>query len=333
MLEKLSSTGEFVGNNNYSQQQVEQAREVLNTILSFSQSSLDKIEFYNGDAKKDITNNTSIILEAMSSNSPIEMLLPAFPAKSPNRNKTISHLPDLGEYLGLKRLNLLCEEILYKYDGGAQITICSDGRVFGDIVNVSDTMVNEYNASIRQMIDKHNFTNLKIFTLDDHFDIKDFQKMRDDLRKKYGQSLDTIRQQVLSDKHEKSLFNGLHKFVFEDIIFGYGDASRNKIRKLSKEITYQVIQSSHAWSSLVASIFPKTIRLSIHPYAIGSGKISISLVPSASRWATPWHNVVLKDKLGYRLVKKHEAIEEGAQLIEDEYGYKYFACQTIIATQ
>jgi pyoverdine/dityrosine biosynthesis protein Dit1 len=333
MLEKVSSVGKLISNNNYSQQQMEQAHEVLSVILKFSQGNLSKIKLRNSDAKKDITNNTSIILEAMSTNSPIGMLLPAFPAKSPNRNKTISHLPDLGEYLGLKRLNSLCEKILHKYDGGAQITICSDGRVFGDIVNVSDAKVNEYNEYIRQMIDKHNFTNLKIFTLDDHFDIKDFQEMRDDLRKKYGQSLDTIRQQVLNNEHEKNLFNGLHKFIFEDLIFSYGSASRSKIRKLSKEITYQVIQSSHAWSSLVTSIFPKTIRLSIHPYSIGSGKISISLVPSGSRWATPWHNVVLKDKLGYRLVKKYEAIEEGAQLIEDEYGYKYFACQTIIAAQ
>jgi pyoverdine/dityrosine biosynthesis protein Dit1 len=64
----------------------------------------------------------------------IELILPAFPAKSANRRKTLGILPDLGEYLGLARLQDLCDQIRAVYAPGAHVTICSDGRVFSDLV-------------------------------------------------------------------------------------------------------------------------------------------------------------------------------------------------------
>ncbi|OGT37813.1 MAG: hypothetical protein A3F11_10555 [Gammaproteobacteria bacterium RIFCSPHIGHO2_12_FULL_37_14] len=42
---------------------------------------------------------------------PITFILPAFPAKSPNFEKTAGNLPDLGERLSLCLLNKICKEI------------------------------------------------------------------------------------------------------------------------------------------------------------------------------------------------------------------------------
>lgn len=67
---------------------------------------------------------------------PIRMVLPAFPAKSPSRDKTLSHLPDHGEELALRNLNELCKRIGQIYEPGARIVICSDGRVFADVVRI-----------------------------------------------------------------------------------------------------------------------------------------------------------------------------------------------------
>ncbi len=77
------------------------------------------------------------LLPAVAARRPLELILPAFPAKSSNRAKTLGDLPDLGEQLGLARLQELCDEIRAVYAPGASVTICSDGRVFSDLVGVS----------------------------------------------------------------------------------------------------------------------------------------------------------------------------------------------------
>ena len=64
-------------------------------------------------------------------NEPVQMVLPAFPFKSPNRkDKTLGHLPDLGEEIGLQHLNGLCESIAEIYKPAANIVITSDGLVY-----------------------------------------------------------------------------------------------------------------------------------------------------------------------------------------------------------
>ena len=64
-------------------------------------------------------------------NEPVQMVLPAFPFKSPNRkDKTLGSLPDLGEELALQHLNGLCESITEIYEHGAKVVITSDGLVY-----------------------------------------------------------------------------------------------------------------------------------------------------------------------------------------------------------
>jgi pyoverdine/dityrosine biosynthesis protein Dit1 len=61
---------------------------------------------------------------------PVSMLLPAFPWKNPNTDKVLSSHPDLGEELGLARLNHLCEEIEKVYPYRAYVTLVADGPVY-----------------------------------------------------------------------------------------------------------------------------------------------------------------------------------------------------------
>src|SRR5690606_32250340 len=99
--------------------------------------------------------------------------------------------------------------------------------------------------------------------------------------------------------------------------------SKNRLHKQSKEIAYQVIQRSRAWDNLLAHVFSQTLRLSIHPYPLTHHKFGIELVRAQDRWATPWHNVVLKIKDSYQLVKRIEALRQGAKLkmFAGEYAY------------
>jgi pyoverdine/dityrosine biosynthesis protein Dit1 len=65
--------------------------------------------------------------------------------------------------------------------------------------------------------------------------------------------------------------------------------------------------------------FPKAIRLSIHPQPCGSEKLGIQFLPATNCWATPWHNVLLKNKHHWQLIKRIDAEQLGAKLAHDHY--------------
>lgn len=72
-----------------------------------------------------------IVAGHVKNNAPIKLVLPAFPAKSPNRvNKVLGALPDLGEELALAHLDGMCKAIAEFYGPGAEVHIASDGIVY-----------------------------------------------------------------------------------------------------------------------------------------------------------------------------------------------------------
>ena len=119
------------------------------------------------------------------------------------------------------------------------------------------------------------------------------------------------------------MFNGVHRFIKDDMSFMALYESRNQLARQSKEIAYQVIQRSRAWDKLLEHAFPNTLRLSIHPYPLEHHKFGVELVKGHDRWATPWHNVALKIKDSFQLVKRIEALRMGAKVkfFEGEYAY------------
>ena len=70
----------------------------INVLSEDSQQKLNPVHF-------------DRILNYIQLNQTIEMVLPAFPAKSSNPEKTMGNLPDMGEVLALKFLQTLCEKI------------------------------------------------------------------------------------------------------------------------------------------------------------------------------------------------------------------------------
>lgn len=238
----------------------------------------------------------------------IEFVLPAFPAKSPNRLKTVSPLPDLGEELALTELNQLCTQINKIYSAGSKITICSDGRVFNDLLSVSDNDVTDYQAEIKTIIKKKSLLNLFTYNMEKHYQSDKFIKTRQLLLDEFGESTENLKNKIQNLPENKNIFNGIHRFVYEDLLSINKDFSKNKLRHYAKLLTYLVIQRSDAWSNLIKANFPKAIRLSIHPQICGSDKIGIMLLKSNNCWATPWHRVTLQtDKNDYELITRSQA--------------------------
>lgn len=252
-------------------------------------------------------------------------VLPAFPAKSSNRCKTIGPLPDAAELLGLKNLQETCEEIASLYAPGARVVVCSDGHVFSDLVGVNDDDVTLYTESISNMIREQKYHRIDIFTTKHAFPhSQNFVHMRSMLVDQCGQDLSSLRQAVVDNVYTRSKFNGIHRFIFEDTLARNSSASRNRIREESKLIAYQVVQRSDSWGGCIAKHFPGAMRLSIHPQPEMSVRIGFQLVVSADNWATPWHNAAILEENGFRLIKRKDAEEKRAS-VDFLFGkYPYF---------
>lgn len=246
---------------------------------------------------------------------PVHFVLPAFPAKSANRSKTLGPLPDLAERLSLESLQSFCDYVRHYYEPGARITVCSDGHVFADLVGVSDQDVTDYRTELEQLLQAIGADAIGTYGLEDAFDTGDYPEQRAVLTERYAQSVPDIRARVLQDATAKSLFGGIHRFLFEDQWARSEGRSRNSVREETKSLAYQVIQRSDAWSSLVEEFFPEALRLSIHPQDSHAQKIGIHMMRTRDNWLTPWHGVALDSGDGIRLVKRYEAEKLGATLV------------------
>lgn len=265
---------------------------------------------------------------------PIQFVILAFPAKSPNPRKVLGPLPDLGELLSIEFLQSFCEEISRLHPPGARIVVASDGHVFGDLVGVSDEQVTAYRTELAAMIEQSGARNLALYALDDAFPpddrpadlpdrmpdrvpdrMPDHSALRERLVSGYALPLEEIRRLVRTDADRRALFNGLHRFVFEDRTGMAHGMSRNQLRQHCKQVAYSVMQRSDAWSSLVAERFPAALRLSIHPQRCHSRKIGFQLLQTAENWFTPWHAVPLDDGSMVRLVRKSTAERLSATLV------------------
>lgn len=268
------------------------------------------------------------ITKAIENGAPIFFVLPAFPGKSPNPAKVLGHRPDLAERLALQFLHRLAGRIQRIYAPGAKILLCSDGRVFSDVVGLRESDVSEYQREIDETIASLGLTNLATFHLDQWSAQADFPELRRDLMKRFGTPLELLREKVVrggkpaalpEEEDAHRMYCGITRFLVEDSISPHQTKSRTQIQKDCKARAYEVILRSNAWSALLAERFPEAVRLSIHPQACGSQKLGLRLVGEES-WITPWHGVALKTGAGFTLVKRHEAEALGARLVEDANG-------------
>lgn len=250
---------------------------------------------------------------------PVHMVLPAFPAKSPSLRKVLGPLPDLAEALSLNALERLCARIAAIHPAGARLTICSDGHVFGPTIGVSDPVIDRYQAAIRAMVAHRDLDHLDAFCLCDCTSLlagsAGHDARRAALLAQHGQSLDDIRTGLMRSEDGLRQLRGIIRFMAEDDWRADDARSATQVQREAKARAYQVVQRSLAWGSLLQAVFPRSVRLSIHPQARGSDKLGIHMLPTADAWLTPWHAVAVD--LGDRavLMKRHQAESQGARLI------------------
>ncbi len=100
----------------------------------------------------------------------------------------------MGEKLALQTINRFAESVKTVHQPGARVLIVSDGRVFSDLVGVSDENVTNYQRIIRSL---HTGENICWIGLEDFFPNS---KSHDDLRSKfmtlYGKPNEIIEKKI-----------------------------------------------------------------------------------------------------------------------------------------
>ena len=242
----------------------------------------------------------------------IDLVLPAFPVKSPNPAKVLGVLPDLAEEHALRFLRSLADRIGELHPAGARVLICSDGRVFSDLIGVSDEVVSAYRAELDRMIARVGGGRLGQFCLDDVAAGRSPEEMRAELVRRYGQPVERIRAEVRAGGPLLGMYRGITRFLVEDQSVPGRTESRAALQRRCRERAYGVISRSNAWSNLLAEHFPDAVRLSIHPQPCGSAKLGVLLADTSDTWLTPWHSVAVQDGARIRLMKRADAEAAGA---------------------
>jgi len=320
----LSKTDQLIQNGFHlegSEEVNQTARNILRCIFHYRRLQ----EGVTDGGEADFAPHLPRVRRAIALHEPIALLLPAFPAKSPSPAKVMGVLPDMAEEIALHRLETLCEEIGAIYPAGARVVICSDGHVFSDLVGVPDDTVTNYGIAIKNLIASLNLSHIDTFNMSDIFDGSSDAERREHLVKFYADSPEEIKARVQAHEQQHKIFNGIHRFLFEDTCGVTPEISRTQIRRETKERAYSVVARSEAWGRLLSECFPLGLRLSIHPQPRLSDKIGILLGPANDVWLTPWHGVALETERGFRLVPRHEAEALGAQIIYREGKPSYFS--------
>ena len=143
----------------------------------------------------------------------------------------------------------VCVELKPLYAPGARISICSDGRVFSDLVGVSDEDVSNYATELKRIIKRVEARSLDFFCMEDLFDVEDHIAMRQQLINHYCDSLSAIETRIHKFEHHRELFNGIQRFLFEDRVAMDSGKSRTQIRNDCKDLAYAVIQRSDGWAT------------------------------------------------------------------------------------
>ncbi|WP_367127983.1 L-tyrosine/L-tryptophan isonitrile synthase family protein [Saccharothrix sp. HUAS TT1] len=247
----------------------------------------------------------------------IPMLLPAFPAKSPNPDKVLGHLPDLAEELSIAFLEALCARVRAVYPPGARLIICSDGRVFNDLVRIPDPHVSDYQREMHDLLRRLGAEHIGLYSLDDVYPDADPAQMRRKLWADHAPDMAALREEVRGGGPVLGLYRGITRFLFEDAKTPGFRGSNATLQRESRQRAYEVIGRSQAWGNLLAVIHPDAVRLSIHPQPCGHEKFGIFLQHDGDedRWLTPWHAVAVEQRGRFRLMKHRAAKEAGGRLV------------------
>ena len=245
----------------------------------------------------------------------IRFVLPAFPCKSGNPKKVLSPLPDMAEKLCLQRLDDFAKAVAQIYPKGCDMMIISDGRVFSDLVDVSDELVNEYRTKLMEMA--RDLKNVSFYSLDDSLTISSPEEARLKLMAAYGSDLSWVEERLERDEDFTQVYIGFKRFMQRDLMLP-PETTKTKRIALAASTAKMMCLRNEAYSNFTTDLFPHHVRLSIHQHS-NIRKFSVKMMEGKPMPRTPWHSVAVKIEGKFVLMNKEDAIEMGAKQVEDYF--------------
>ncbi|WP_327065128.1 isocyanide synthase family protein [Kitasatospora sp. NBC_01250] len=247
---------------------------------------------------------------------PIVFTLPGFPCKSPSPAKVLGHLPDEGERRSLGFLDELCAAVQRAYPPGARTVICSDGHIFGDLIQVPDRHIDAYADELAAMIRRERLDRLSVFDLRDVLGDLSHDEKRAAVHARYAPTVEELRAELRTDEATLALYRGITRFLTEDTV-GF-EGTRSALQRDCRRRAYGVLQRSRAWGALIAEHHPRAVRLSIHPQPPGAAKFGLRLLDTTDTWTTPWHAAAVHRAGGrWELMHRSDAERFGRLVLRD----------------
>ncbi|EFQ36782.1 pyoverdine/dityrosine biosynthesis protein, partial [Colletotrichum graminicola M1.001] len=253
---------------------------------------------------------------------PVSLLLPAFPWKSPNPQKTLSKSPDLGEELGLRFITGTSRD--------RSARACSDsGLTHSDLLGYPDEDVFSYGQELRDMACENGLTSISFMRLIDVLGLNDGNAIskevflsiaptcRRELEKGFLDPNFNIEREIKDHPDTALTYRGFVKGAYDDLRWGPNipeavksneDMYQAEARRVGEQMTRRLIVrnrtsiarrpltdtcTQQAYERALEFRFPDSIRISIHP-STGTSKFSIPLIPQPDCFGlTPWHSCVL----------------------------------------
>lgn len=283
----------------------------------------------------------------VSKQEPVNMVVPAYPFKSPNRDeKVLGPDPDVGERMSLEHFNSMGACIQQIYPPGGYVTIVSDGCCYNDLLGVSDEEVFRYAEGLHRIVDR---LGLKHIKFSDPFDLIEGRhnvpvteeeyasrigELKDYLFRSYHPDGYDFDEELSKDPNAALTYRGYIRFLMSDLalFFKERQMSKNAIKKHCSTVARSMIKRGKAFSALVARASPLHVRLSIHA-SDNTGKLSVALLPH-KRYSTfpvtPWHNTPYLDTTSVSLSLSRKPTDGATpyRLCQDELGL-HFLCADV----
>ncbi|XP_002989861.2 spore wall maturation protein DIT1 [Selaginella moellendorffii] len=290
-------------------------------------------------------------------NVPLEFVLPAFPIKSCNPDKTLGKCPDKAEELAIHSMKIVADLIKAVYAPGVHYNVVSDGHVFSDLVGSDDAAVDSYGEMFWEMAHSLypglvSFFRLDEFLLDNHSEdsitklisnttvehpvgtelTANAENARRALMCLFGCDESTVTKEIKEDPETRNLYRGFSRFMLEDLYEHKSCKnlpSKSAKKKLCSRVAFLMILRNRAYSAMVEWLFPLQLRISIHPHPNRGPKYGINVIHSSLVAAqrsseeknfhipTPWHNAVVERADG-KFMLLHSKVIRGSESLGEQ---------------
>ncbi|KKY17697.1 putative pyoverdine dityrosine biosynthesis [Phaeomoniella chlamydospora] len=299
--------------------------DIASRIMSIIQSYGQNEENETGDTWLGRFKFEPRVRKAVDAGIPVPLVLPAFPWKSVNKQeKVLGALPDLGEVLGLGRLNNLCEDIQQIYPPGARVTITSDGLVYNDLLGISDEEVFNYGAALRRIPGEQGYQNIDFIRIMNLLGLTDQATMtKEEYLETVGSTRDTLVEKFLDptfiatdaieeDRDINLTYCGYLKFLAKDLRHSpvtAGIVGKNEYRRVVKRVAQDMITRGKAFAAAIEYALPDHSALTESHDVVEKDGRPFYFRDRSDLWA--WEGVDFDILYPKTLIVKARAVEGG----------------------